>query len=112
LDAPRRSALARQGIDVRFGTNVAALARAAGGGITSSSAAHGGASPGEVLGGGDGGSSAGGGIQSPVRTPSSENKSLASALSSGIESDMSTPESLCQQPPVVPDPLGGGGDGG
>lgn len=32
---------------------------------------------------------AGGGIHSPVRTPSSENKSLASALSSGIESDLS-----------------------
>ena len=30
------------------------------------------------------------GIQSPARTPSSENKSLASALSSGIESDMSS----------------------
>ena len=33
------------------------------------------------------------GIQSPARTPSSENKSLASALSSGIESDMSTDSS-------------------
>jgi len=33
------------------------------------------------------------GIQSPARTPSSENKSLASALSSGIESDMSTSSS-------------------
>ena len=40
------------------------------------------------------------GIQSPVRTPSSENKSLASVLSSGIESDMSNPDSLHRSRPA------------
>ncbi len=55
-------------------------------------------SPPELAGSGGDSSGGGGGIQSPVRTPSSENKSMASALSSGIESDMSSaPDSLFHQ---------------
>ena len=60
------------------------------------------------------------GIQSPARTPSSENKSLASALSSGIESDLSIDSSGKQENVAVgrqsdtvdggPEVVGGGED--